>query len=67
MQSKTPGVCMTDMYEKSDSYKQETERIIKKNGRFVPLIMQKRYKPTEWLASLIGSKNYFDFTRHEFH
>ena len=55
MQSKTPGVCMTDMYEKSDSYKQETERIIKKNGRFVPLIMQKRYKPTEWLASLIGS------------
>lgn len=32
--------------------------------KYIPLIVQKRYRPDGWLGPILGTKQYFDFSKN---
>jgi hypothetical protein len=63
-QSECVLVCMTEMYKESPNCRLEAEYIIQLNKPFVPIIMQKGYKPNGWLGIILGSKIFIDINKH---
>jgi hypothetical protein len=46
-------MCLTEKYEKSVNCRAEAEYIFQLDKPFIPLIMQKNYKPGTWLSKLL--------------
>ena len=57
---------MTEKYKESPNCRLEAEYVMQTNKPFVPLILQKAYKPNGWLGLILGSKIYVDTTKYEF-
>ena len=54
-------ICMTEKYKESNNCRMEAEYVMQKKKPFVPLILQKSYKPDGWFVYLI-SKDFFELT-----
>ncbi|CAF3470263.1 unnamed protein product [Rotaria sp. Silwood2] len=65
-QSRTIMICMSEQYQRSNCCRAETQYAFQKQLNIVPILLQKHYKPDGWLAFLIGSLLYVDFTKHEY-
>ena len=59
-------ICMTENYKESNNCRMEAEYTIQKKKPFVPLILQKSYRPDGWLGFILGSKIYIDYTKYSF-
>ena len=59
-------VCITEKYKESSFCRLEAEYLIQQKKPFIPLLMQKGYKPDGWLGIIVGSKIFIDFTKLEF-
>ena len=59
-------VCITEKYKESIFFRLETEYLIQQKMSFIPLLMQKGYKPDGWLEIIVGSKIFIDYTKLEF-
>lgn len=59
-------ICMSENYEKSNACHHEADFAYVRQRRIIPLIVQSKYKPRQWLAFIIGSSLYVDFTKHQF-
>jgi len=57
---------MTEKYKESPNCRLEAEYTLQINKPFVPIILQKAYKPNGWLGLILGSKIYVDTTKYEF-
>ena len=44
-------ICMTEKYKESNNCRMEAEYTLQKKIPFIPLILQKSYKPDGWLDS----------------
>ena len=53
-------------YKESSFCRLEAEYLIQQKKPFIPLLMQKGYKPDGWLGIIVGSKIFIDFTKLEF-
>ncbi len=66
-QSQCVLICMTEKYKESPMCRLEAEYVIKLNKPFVPIIMQKNYKPNGWMTfALDSSRILIDITKFEF-
>ncbi|CAF2920549.1 unnamed protein product [Rotaria sp. Silwood2] len=65
-QSRTIMICMSEQYRRSNYCRAEAQYAFQKQLHMVPILLQKHYKPDGWLAFLIGSLLYVDFTKHEY-
>ncbi|CAF1947057.1 unnamed protein product [Rotaria magnacalcarata] len=65
-QSQTILICMSEQYRRSNYCRAEAQYAFQKQLNMVPILLQKHYKPDGWLAFLIGSLLYVDFTKHEY-
>ena len=59
-------MCMTARYKQSANCRLEAEYTVNINKPFVPLILEKAYKPDGWLGLILGSKIFIDFTKYDF-
>ena len=59
-------ICMSENYEKSNACHHEADFAYVQQRRIIPLVVQSKYKPREWLAFIIGSSLYVDFIKYEF-
>ena len=59
-------ICMTEKYKESSNCRFEAEYVLQLKKPFIPLILQKSYKPDGWLGFMLGTKIYIDFTKYEF-
>ena len=59
-------ICMTENYKESNNCRMEAEYTIQKQKPFIPLILQKSYRPDGWLGFILGSKIYIDYTKYSF-
>ena len=64
--SRTVMVCMSEHYRRSNYCRAEAQYAFQKQLNMVPLVLQEHYKPDGWLAFLLGSSLYIDFTKHEY-
>ncbi len=65
-QSHTIIICMSEDYRKSNYCRAEAHYAFQCQRKIVPVLLQKHYKPDEWLLFLIGQLIYVDFTKYEF-
>ncbi|CAF4628695.1 unnamed protein product [Rotaria sp. Silwood1] len=65
-QSRTIMICMSEQYQRSNYCRAEAQYAFQKQLNMVPILLQKHYKPDGWLAFLISSLLYVDFTKHEY-
>ncbi|CAF2670859.1 unnamed protein product [Rotaria sp. Silwood2] len=65
-QSRTIMICMSEQYRRSNYCRAEAQYAFQKQLNIVPILLQKHYKPDGWLAFLIGSLLYIDFTKNEY-
>ena len=59
-------MCMTEKYKQSPNCRLEAEYTVNLNKSIIPLILEKGYKPDGWLAIILGSKIFIDFTKYSF-
>ncbi|CAM4877483.1 unnamed protein product [Rotaria socialis] len=59
-------ICMSDSYKRSAYCQAEAEYAFRCKRRLLPVILRQGYRPDGWLALLLGSRIYIDFTRLEF-
>ena len=64
--SKCVLVCVTEKYKESNFCRLEAEYLVQQKKPYVPLLMQKGYKPDGWLGIILGSRIFIDFTKLEF-
>ena len=57
---------MSEQYRKSNYCRAEAQYAFQKQLHIVPILLQKHYKPDGWLAFLVGSVLYVDFTKYEY-
>ena len=55
-------ICMSEDYKKSPNCRVEAENTFRLKKKYIPLMVQKYYKPDGWLGSLLGSRIYIDFS-----
>ncbi|CAF1307360.1 unnamed protein product [Rotaria sordida] len=65
-QSRTIMICMSEQYQRSNYCRAEAQYAFQKQLNIIPILLQKHYKPDGWLAFLIGSLLYIDFTKYEY-
>ncbi|CAF1140287.1 unnamed protein product [Rotaria sp. Silwood1] len=65
-QSRTIMICMSEQYQRSNYCRAEAQYAFQKQLNMIPILLQKHYKPDGWLAFLIGSILYIDFTKYEY-
>jgi hypothetical protein len=59
-------ICMSHRYQTSPYCQTEGEYTYKLQRSFIPLIVEKDYKPNGWLGALIGLRMYIDFNKFHF-
>jgi hypothetical protein len=59
-------ICMSQRYETSPYCKTEGQYTYKLQRAFVPLIVEKGYKPKSWLGALVRLRMYIDFNKYDF-
>jgi hypothetical protein len=59
-------ICVTEKYKESNYCRMEAEYTIQKRKPYVPIILQKSYRPDGWVGFLIGTKKYIDYTKYSF-
>ncbi|CAF0847844.1 unnamed protein product [Brachionus calyciflorus] len=59
-------MCITENYKESNFCRLEAEYCVQKNCPFVPLILQKGYRPNGWLGIILGTRIFIDFTKYDF-
>ncbi|XP_063436299.1 uncharacterized protein LOC134717735 [Mytilus trossulus] len=55
-------ICMSESYKRSPNCRLEAENTFRCGKQYIPLIVQKHYKPDSWLGVLLGAKLYIDFS-----
>ncbi|XP_012942420.1 uncharacterized protein LOC101845869 [Aplysia californica] len=55
-------VCMSERYKQSPNCRTEAEYTFQLRKDYIPLMMQKRYRPDGWLGAILGAKLFFDFS-----
>ncbi|CAL1530028.1 unnamed protein product, partial [Lymnaea stagnalis] len=55
-------VCMSEKYKQSPNCRTEAEYTFQLRKDYIPLMMQKRFRPDGWLGAILGAKLFFDFT-----
>ncbi|CAC5411830.1 unnamed protein product [Mytilus coruscus] len=55
-------VCMSEKYKLSPNCRLEAEYTFQCRKDYVPLMLQKQYRPDGWLGVILGAKLYFDFS-----
>jgi hypothetical protein len=55
-------LCMSQKYKDSPNCRLEGEYCVNTKTPFIPLMMQKAYKPDGWLGITLGAKLWYDFT-----
>lgn len=55
-------VCMSEKYKQSPNCRTEAEYTFQLRKDYIPLMMQKKYRPDGWLGIVLGAKLYFDFS-----
>ncbi|XP_059141325.1 uncharacterized protein LOC131929220 isoform X2 [Physella acuta] len=55
-------VCMSEKYKQSPNCRTEAEYTFQLRKDYIPLMVQKRYRPDGWLGAILGAKLFFDFT-----
>ncbi|XP_076081662.1 uncharacterized protein LOC143052499 [Mytilus galloprovincialis] len=55
-------ICMSESYKRSPNCRLEAENTFRCGKQYIPLIVQKHYKPDSWLGALLGAKLYIDFS-----
>ncbi|KAJ8311375.1 hypothetical protein KUTeg_010730 [Tegillarca granosa] len=53
---------MSEKYKQSPNCRLEAEYAIKLQKNYIPLMLQKKYRPDGWLGIILGTKLYFDFS-----
>ena len=64
--SRTVILCISEDYRKSNYCRAEAQYAFQRQGKIVPVLLQKHYKPDGWILFLIGQLLYVDFTKYEF-
>jgi hypothetical protein len=59
-------ICMSQKYQSSPYCKTEGQYTYKLQKSFIPLIVEKDYKPYDWLGAFVGLRMYIDFTKYDF-
>ena len=60
-------ICMSEHYKARPKTRTEAEYTFEQEKPFIPLMMQRHYKPDGWLGLLLGSKFYVNFDgKYEF-
>jgi hypothetical protein len=57
-------ICMSESYRRSNFCRAEAQYAFQRQLFMVPILIQKHYKPDGWLAFIIGSLLYIDFTKY---
>ena len=65
-QSQMIIICMSEDYRRSNFCRAEAHYAFQRQLKLVPVLLQKHYKPDEWLLFLIGPLMYVDFIKYEF-
>lgn len=60
-------ICMSHKYQSSPYCKTEGQYTYKLQRPFIPLIVEKGYRPYDWLGAFSGLRMYIDFTKYDFH
>ncbi|XP_052084596.1 uncharacterized protein LOC127721827 isoform X2 [Mytilus californianus] len=55
-------ICMSESYKHSPNCRLESEYTYRCGKEFIPLMVQKYYKPDGWLGALLGTKLFIDFS-----
>ncbi|KAK3578384.1 hypothetical protein CHS0354_025478 [Potamilus streckersoni] len=55
-------ICMSEKYKQSPNCRTEGEYTFQLRKEYIPLMMQKKYRPDGWLGAILGAKLYFDFS-----
>ncbi|XP_055872747.1 uncharacterized protein LOC106059484 isoform X3 [Biomphalaria glabrata] len=55
-------ICMSEKYKQSPNCRTEAEYTFQLRKDYIPLMMQKKYRPDGWLGAILGAKLFFDFT-----
>ncbi|XP_063437070.1 uncharacterized protein LOC134718461 [Mytilus trossulus] len=55
-------ICMSEKYKLSPNCRLEAEYTFQCRKDYVPLMLQKQYRPDGWLGAILGAKLYFDFS-----
>ncbi|XP_052786989.1 uncharacterized protein LOC128222153 isoform X2 [Mya arenaria] len=55
-------VCMSEKYKQSPNCRTEAEYTFQLKKDYIPIMMQKKYRPDGWLGIILGAKLYFDFS-----
>ncbi|XP_041356433.1 uncharacterized protein LOC121373745 [Gigantopelta aegis] len=55
-------VCMSEKYKQSPNCRTEAEYTFQLRKDYIPLMMQKKYRPDGWLGLILGAKLFFDFS-----
>jgi len=59
-------ICMTKKYKDSPNCRSEAEYTSKLGRKFIPIILEQKYKPNGWLGLLLGQKLYYAFEEENF-
>lgn len=59
-------VCMSLKYQTSPYCKTEGQYMYKLQRPFIPIIVEKGYRPYDWLGALVGLRMYIDFTKYDY-
>ncbi|XP_064596403.1 uncharacterized protein LOC135463013 [Liolophura sinensis] len=55
-------ICMSEKYKQSPNCRTEAEYTFQLRKDYIPIMMQKRYRPDGWLGLILGAKLYIDFS-----
>ncbi|XP_076081658.1 uncharacterized protein LOC143052497 isoform X1 [Mytilus galloprovincialis] len=55
-------ICMSESYKHSPNCRLESEYTYRCGKEYIPLMVQKYYKPDGWLGALLGTKLFIDFS-----
>lgn len=59
-------ICASNRYQTSPYCKTEGQYTYKLQKSFIPIIVEKGYRPHDWLGALLGLRMYVDFTKYSF-
>lgn len=55
-------ICMSEKYKQNPNCRTEAEYTFQLKKDYIPLMLQKKYRPDGWLGTILGAKLYFDFS-----
>ncbi|KAK3095310.1 hypothetical protein FSP39_013076, partial [Pinctada imbricata] len=55
-------ICMSEKYKQSPNCRLEAEYTYQLRKDYIPLMLQRSYRPDGWLGMILGAKLYFDFS-----